>query len=94
MRLCFCNKLSVCCTSQLLGDPDVRRYYELEADEYARKGISLTPDLWLTKLLIGAVDPTYDEQVAALLWPSGTLLHVLTDSAVLQVAQVYVTPAH
>ncbi len=22
----------------------------------------LTPDLWLVKLMVGAVDPTYDEQ--------------------------------
>jgi hypothetical protein len=41
---------------------DCTSYYELEADEYARKGISLTPDLWLTKLMVGAVDPTFDEQ--------------------------------
>ena len=36
----------------------VRRYYELEADEYARKGISLSPDVWLVKLMVGAIDPT------------------------------------
>ena len=28
---------------------------ELEAQEYARKGVNLTPELWLVKLLVGAV---------------------------------------
>lgn len=36
---------------------------ELEQEEYARKGVTLTPDLWLMKLMVGAVDPTFDEQV-------------------------------
>ncbi len=35
---------------------------ELEQEEYARKGVTLTPDLWLMKLMVGAVDPTFDEQ--------------------------------
>lgn len=29
---------------------------ELEAEEYARKGVNLTPELWLVKLMVGAVD--------------------------------------
>jgi hypothetical protein len=41
---------------------DATSYYELEAEEYARKGVTLTPELWLVKLMVGAVDPTYDEQ--------------------------------
>ena len=40
-------------------------YYELEADEYARKGISLSPDVWLVKLMVGAIDPTCAFAVAA-----------------------------
>ena len=41
---------------------DATSYYELECEEYARKGITLTPDLWLVKLMVGAIDSTYDEQ--------------------------------
>jgi hypothetical protein len=41
---------------------DATSYYELEAEEYARKGVVLSPELWLVKLMVGAVDPTYDEQ--------------------------------
>lgn len=54
--------------SKLDNDPEVGKmidatsYYELEADEYARKGVTLTPELWLVKLMVGAVDPSYDEQ--------------------------------
>ena len=53
---------------QLDNDPiiggmvDATSYYELEAEEYAKKGITLTPDLWLVKLMVGAVDPSFDEQ--------------------------------
>ncbi|MCJ1368417.1 hypothetical protein MMC16_007559 [Acarospora aff. strigata] len=42
---------------------DATSYYELEAEEYGRRGVQLTPELWLVKLMVGAVDPTYDEQV-------------------------------
>jgi hypothetical protein len=42
---------------------DCTSYYELEQQEYARKGVSLTPDLWMMKLMVGAVDRSYDEQV-------------------------------
>ena len=40
---------------------DATSYFELEAEEYARRGVNLTPELWLVKLMVGAVDPTYDE---------------------------------
>jgi len=29
---------------------------QLEAEEYARKGVTLTPELWLVKLMVGAID--------------------------------------
>lgn len=41
---------------------DCTSYYELEQQEYARKGVNLTPDLWMMKLMVGAVDRSYDEQ--------------------------------
>ncbi|TPX39436.1 hypothetical protein SeMB42_g05926 [Synchytrium endobioticum] len=41
---------------------DCTSYYELESEEYSRKGINLTPELWLLKLCCGAVDRSYDEQ--------------------------------
>ena len=44
------------------GMVDATSYYELEAEEYQRRGITLTPDLWLVKLMVGAIDPSYDEQ--------------------------------
>jgi len=53
---------------ELDNDPDVGSsidavsYYELEAEEYARKGVTLTPELWLVKLMVGAIDSSYDEQ--------------------------------
>ncbi|MCJ1368414.1 hypothetical protein MMC16_007556 [Acarospora aff. strigata] len=53
---------------QLDKDPEVGRmidatsYYELEAEEYKRKGVQLTPDLWLVKLMVGAIDQSFDEQ--------------------------------
>ena len=36
------------------GMREVHSYYELEAQEYLRRGVQLTPDLWLVKLLVGA----------------------------------------
>ena len=42
---------------------DCTSYYELEQQEYARKGVNLTPDTWMLKLMVGAVDRSYDEQV-------------------------------
>jgi hypothetical protein len=44
------------------GMIDATSYYELEAEEYAKKGITLTPDLWMVKLMVGSIDPSYDEQ--------------------------------
>jgi hypothetical protein len=41
---------------------DATSYFELEAEEYSRKGVTLTPELWLVKLMVGAIDPSYDEQ--------------------------------
>ena len=40
---------------------DTTSNYELEADECLKKGVSLTPEMWLVKLLCGAIDPSYDE---------------------------------
>ena len=54
--------------AQLDNDPEVGRnidatsYYELEAEEYKRKGVNLTPDVWLVKLMMGAIDSTFDDQ--------------------------------
>ena len=54
--------------AQLDNDPeignmvDATSYYELEAEEMKRKGVTLTPELWLVKLLVGAIDRSYDEQ--------------------------------
>jgi hypothetical protein len=44
------------------GIVDTTSYFELEAEEYAKKGIELSPELWTLKLMLGAVDPSYDEQ--------------------------------
>ena len=41
---------------------DATSYYELECEEFAKKGVNLTPELWLVKLMVGAIDPTYDEK--------------------------------
>ena len=41
---------------------DCTSYYELEAEEFARKGVTLTPELWLLKMCVGAVDRSYDEK--------------------------------
>jgi hypothetical protein len=46
-----------------IGDiVDCTSYYELEAEEFARKGVTLTPELWLLKMCMGAVDPEYDSR--------------------------------
>ncbi|KAI8808120.1 hypothetical protein BJ742DRAFT_291269 [Cladochytrium replicatum] len=41
---------------------DVTSYYELEEQEFKRKGVDLTPELWLLKLMVGAIDPSYDDK--------------------------------
>lgn len=42
--------------------PPACSYFELEQQEYARKGINLSVEAWLVKLMVGAIDPEYDEQ--------------------------------
>jgi hypothetical protein len=29
--------------------------------EYAKRGITLSPSMWLVKMMCGAIDPSYDE---------------------------------
>jgi hypothetical protein len=41
---------------------DATSYFEFEQEEYARKGLDLTPYLWILKLLMGAIDPKYDKE--------------------------------
>jgi hypothetical protein len=41
---------------------DCTSYYELEAMEFQRKGVQLTPELWILKMCMGAVDPEYDDK--------------------------------
>lgn len=41
---------------------DATSYYELEAEEFKRKGLNLTPSLWLIKLMVGAIDPDKDRR--------------------------------
>ena len=44
---------------------------ELEAEEYRRKGINLTPDLWLVKLMVRAAEVSgAGVQVACSVWGS------------------------
>lgn len=44
------------------GMIDCTSYYEMEEEEFARKGVSLTPELWLLKMCVGAIDPEYDSK--------------------------------
>ena len=39
---------------------DVTSNFEMEEAEYAVQGGQLTPHMWLLKLMLGAIDPTYD----------------------------------
>ena len=54
--------------SELDSDPDIGKlvdttsYFEHEQEECKKKGVDLTPFLWTLKLLMGAIDPAYDEQ--------------------------------
>lgn len=41
---------------------DCTSYYELEQMEMSRKGVDLTPGMWLVKLMVGSIDKTYDER--------------------------------
>ena len=51
---------------------------ELEAEEYARKGVNLTPELWLVKLMVGAVDSRWVAPLA------GPVRQTSLNSSVLQ----------
>ncbi len=42
-------------------DIDTIGNYEFESIKYLSKGIDLTPDLYLLQLMLGAVDPNYDD---------------------------------
>ncbi|PNH01564.1 hypothetical protein TSOC_012545 [Tetrabaena socialis] len=39
---------------------DVTSSFELEEEEYAKAGATLTPHMWILKLMLGAIDPQYD----------------------------------
>ncbi|KAK9248161.1 hypothetical protein V1506DRAFT_453300, partial [Lipomyces tetrasporus] len=41
---------------------DCTSNFEVEQDEMAKMGVSLTPDTWVVKLLLGAIDKSYDTQ--------------------------------
>jgi uncharacterized protein YegL len=41
---------------------DTTSYYELEAEQFRKMGVNLTPELWLLKLMLGAIDHSYDSQ--------------------------------
>lgn len=43
---------------------DCTSNYENESAEMARANppVELTPDLWIMKLILGAIDPSYDTQ--------------------------------
>ncbi|KAF9411880.1 hypothetical protein BGZ76_005285 [Entomortierella beljakovae] len=45
-----------------LGDYiDVTSRYEIEETQFRRHGINLTPEIWLIKLLLGAIDESFDK---------------------------------
>lgn len=44
------------------GNIDCTSGFELEQAEFARKGVNLTPELWLLKMCLGAIDGSYDEK--------------------------------
>ncbi|KAJ3032204.1 hypothetical protein HDV00_007961 [Rhizophlyctis rosea] len=49
--------------SEIGGYIDCTSHFELEQEEYMKsKGVYLTREMWLVKLMVGAVDPSYDEQ--------------------------------
>lgn len=41
---------------------DCTSYFELEEEEFAKKGVELTPEMWLLKMCVGAIDSEYDEK--------------------------------
>jgi len=40
---------------------DCTSYYELESMEYQKRGINLSPSMWLVKMMVGAVDLSHDK---------------------------------
>lgn len=46
---------------QVGGSIDCTSYFEMESAEYQRRGINLSPQMWLVKMMCGAIDPSYDE---------------------------------
>jgi hypothetical protein len=42
------------------SEVDVTSNVEMEAMECKKKGFTLTPELWLMKLVLGPIDPAYD----------------------------------
>lgn len=49
--------------SRDVGDViDCTSYYELEAEEFRKKGIDMTVELWLVKMMVGAFDDSYDAE--------------------------------
>jgi uncharacterized protein YegL len=54
----FLNKLD---NDSVIGKiVDVTSHYELEYADFLKKGITLSPEIWLLKICVGAIDPTYD----------------------------------
>jgi hypothetical protein len=46
-----------------IGDlVDCTSNFEIEQDQMMRKGVDLTPELWLVKLLMGGIDTSYDSK--------------------------------
>lgn len=43
---------------------DATASYELQAWECNKRGMNLTPELWLVMLMVGAIDRTYDNEVS------------------------------
>jgi len=41
---------------------DCTSNYENESEEMAKQGVNLTPDLWVVKLILGAIDSSYDRK--------------------------------
>jgi hypothetical protein len=48
--------------AELGGNIDCTSYFELEEAEFSAKGVTLTPELWLVKVCLGAIDRSYDEK--------------------------------
>lgn len=44
------------------GMVDCTSSFEVEQDQMAKLGVNLDPQTWIVKLLLGAIDPSYDEQ--------------------------------